>query len=103
MTAKRTNLIFSMLLAGAIVSSLLQTVLTSALPQIMRELNLSAATAQWLKGLVQSFTKSQTPKDDFDQVFFRSGIEAVISAWLAYNCQESPEFIEQIIESHHHI
>lgn len=75
MTAKRTNLIFSTLLAGAIVSSLLQTVLTSALPQIMRELNLSAATAQWLKGLVQSFTKSQTPENNFDRFSFVAGLK----------------------------
>lgn len=48
MTNKKANLIFGTLLTGAIVTSLLQTSLTTALPQIMYELSLSASTAQWL-------------------------------------------------------
>ncbi|WP_158592463.1 MFS transporter [Lactobacillus sp. ESL0228] len=48
MTTKRTDLIFCILLTRAIVSSLLQTSLTTALPQIMRELSLTATIAQWL-------------------------------------------------------
>lgn len=48
MSTKKANLVFGTLLMGAVVTSLLQTSLTTALPQIMRELTLSAATAQWL-------------------------------------------------------
>lgn len=48
MSTKKANLVFGTLLTGAVVTSLLQTSLTTALPQIMRELTLSAATAQWL-------------------------------------------------------
>ncbi|BDR56005.1 MDR family MFS transporter [Xylocopilactobacillus apis] len=48
MNSKKNNLIFSTLLCGAIVTSLLQTALTTALPNIMKELQLTAATAQWL-------------------------------------------------------
>lgn len=48
MTGKKTNLIFGTLLTGTIVTSFLQTSLTTALPQIMHELSLTALTAQWL-------------------------------------------------------
>ncbi|BDR53686.1 MFS transporter [Bombiscardovia nodaiensis] len=48
MSVKRTNVIFGTLLCGAIVTSLLQTALTTALPAIMAELHLGASTAQWL-------------------------------------------------------
>ena len=48
MTEKKTNLIFGTLLTGTIVTSFLQTSLTTALPQIMHELSLTALTAQWL-------------------------------------------------------
>lgn len=48
MSTKKANLVFGTLLTGAVVTSLLQTSLTTALPQIMHELTLSAATAQWL-------------------------------------------------------
>lgn len=42
------NTIFVALLIGAITSSLLQTSLTTALPAIMNDFNISAATGQWL-------------------------------------------------------
>ena len=48
MTGKKANLIFGTLLTGTIVTSFLQTSLTTALPQIMHELSLTALTAQWL-------------------------------------------------------
>ena len=40
--------IFAALLIGAIISSLLQTSLTTALPAIMNEFKISAATGQWI-------------------------------------------------------
>ncbi|MCC0694192.1 MDR family MFS transporter [Clostridioides sp. ES-S-0048-02] len=42
------NMIFAVLLIGSIVGSLLQTSLTTALPVMMGDLNISATTAQWL-------------------------------------------------------
>lgn len=48
MTTKKANLVFTTLLTGAIVTSLLQTSLTTALPKIMQELSLTALKAQWL-------------------------------------------------------
>lgn len=48
MSSKKANLIFGTMLTGAVVTSLLQTSLTTALPQIMQELSLNAVTAQWL-------------------------------------------------------
>ena len=42
------NGIFAALLIGAITSSLLQTSLTTALPAIMMDFKISAATGQWL-------------------------------------------------------
>ena len=45
---KSINMIFAVLLASSIISSLLQTALTTAIPIIMKDLGISAATAQWL-------------------------------------------------------
>lgn len=42
MQTKNKNLIFGTLLGGDVVTSLLQTALTTALPKIMQELKLSA-------------------------------------------------------------
>lgn len=48
MTKKQRNLTFAVLLVSSIGTSLLQTALTTALPSMMRDLSISAATAQWL-------------------------------------------------------
>lgn len=48
MTGRRLNAIFGTLLSGAIVTSLLQTALTTALPAIMADFSLTADRAQWL-------------------------------------------------------
>lgn len=45
---KRKNQIFIVLLVGSIIGSLIHTSLTVALPSIMQDLNVSAATGQWL-------------------------------------------------------
>ncbi len=42
------NLIFIILMISSIIGALLQTALTTALPIIMTDLNITAATAQWL-------------------------------------------------------
>ena len=48
MTKRQRNLTFAVLLVSSIGTSLLQTALTTALPSMMRDLSISAATAQWL-------------------------------------------------------
>lgn len=48
LTKKECNQLFITLLAASIASSLLQTALATALPSIMRDLDISATTAQWL-------------------------------------------------------
>ncbi len=45
---KQCNYLFAVLLVASVGSSLLQTALTTALPAIMRDLNISASTGQWL-------------------------------------------------------
>ncbi|NHM31290.1 DHA2 family efflux MFS transporter permease subunit [Neobacillus terrae] len=47
-TSLRTTPIFTVLLAGAFIAFLNQTVINVALPQIMEDFNISAATANWL-------------------------------------------------------
>lgn len=36
---------------------------------------------------------------DYHIEFFRAGLNAVIKKWLSNNCKESPEVINEIIES----
>lgn len=48
LSKKSRNMMFAVLLTGSIISSLLYTALTTALPAIIIDLNISAATAQWL-------------------------------------------------------
>lgn len=48
---KKCKLIFSVILVSAIMTSMLATALTTALPAIMRDLNISASTGQWLTSL----------------------------------------------------
>jgi hypothetical protein len=45
---KKRNLILAVMLVGAFISSLSQSLLTSALPSIMREFAISATVGQWL-------------------------------------------------------
>jgi len=47
-TNKSRRMIFIVLMISSIIGALLQTALTTALPVIMNDLNISAATAQWL-------------------------------------------------------
>ncbi len=48
LTSKSRNSIFIVLLTGSIVSSLLQTAMTTLIPLIMSEYRISATAAQWL-------------------------------------------------------
>lgn len=50
-TKKTRNLIFTVLMISSIIGSLLQTSLTTALPVIMKDLSISATTAQWLTSI----------------------------------------------------
>lgn len=45
---KKSNFLFAVLLTASIGASLLQTSLTTALPAIMQDLDISASTGQWL-------------------------------------------------------
>lgn len=47
-TKKSRNMIFAVLMVSSIIGALLQTSLTTALPVIMNDLEVSATTAQWL-------------------------------------------------------
>ncbi len=47
-TKRSRNMIFTVLMISSIIGALLQTSLTTALPVIMNDLNITAATAQWL-------------------------------------------------------
>lgn len=47
-TKKSRNMIFIVLMISSIIGALLQTSLTTALPVIMKDLKISAGTAQWL-------------------------------------------------------
>lgn len=44
----KNHLVFAVLLVGCMICSFLQTALTTALPPIMQDFNISAATGQWL-------------------------------------------------------
>lgn len=48
MTKKSRNRMFSVLLLSSIIGSLLQTSLTTALPVIMKDFGITAASAQWM-------------------------------------------------------
>ena len=45
---KNRNLIFAVLLTGTLISSLLQTALTTALPDIIKTFGVTANAGQWL-------------------------------------------------------
>ena len=45
---RRTLVMLTVMLFGAFIAILNQTLLTPALPSIMREMNVNASTAQWL-------------------------------------------------------
>lgn len=47
-TDKSRNMIFIVLIISSIIGAMLQTSLTTALPIIMQDFNISAATGQWL-------------------------------------------------------
>lgn len=47
-SSKERNLTFTVLLIGTLISSLLQTALTTALPDIIKEFNVTANAGQWL-------------------------------------------------------
>ncbi|KRM30585.1 MFS family major facilitator transporter, multidrug cation symporter [Agrilactobacillus composti DSM 18527 = JCM 14202] len=47
-STKARNLTFGVMLIGTMISSLLQTALTTALPDIMKDFQVSATTGQWL-------------------------------------------------------
>jgi EmrB/QacA subfamily drug resistance transporter len=47
-TPRERNLTFAVLLIGTLISSLLQTALTTALPDIIKEFNVTANAGQWL-------------------------------------------------------
>lgn len=48
LSKRSRNMIFTVMMIGTIISSMLQTALTTALPAIMSDLAISATTAQWL-------------------------------------------------------
>ncbi|MFA9376495.1 MAG: MDR family MFS transporter [Lachnotalea sp.] len=48
LTKKSQNMIFTVLMISSIIGAVLQTALTTALPAIINDLQISAATAQWL-------------------------------------------------------
>lgn len=48
LTKRSRNMIFTVLMISSIIGALLQTSLTTALPLIMSDLHITAATAQWL-------------------------------------------------------
>lgn len=48
LTKRSRNMIFTVLMISSIIGALLQTSLTTALPVIMSDLHITAATAQWL-------------------------------------------------------
>lgn len=52
------------------------------------------------KGLAEKFTANQQQQNHYHQVFFRSGIVAVIGEWLNDNCEEPVEKIVCVIEAH---
>lgn len=47
-SGQKRNMIFAVMMTGTIISSMLQTSLTTALPSMMADFSVSAATAQWL-------------------------------------------------------
>jgi EmrB/QacA subfamily drug resistance transporter len=93
----RTTPIFAVLLAGAFVAFLNQTVINVALPQIMSTFNISAATANWLStifmltnGIVIPITAFLMERFTTRQLFlFSMGIFAVGT----FICATAPAFI----------
>lgn len=62
---KQCNRLFAVLLVASVGSSLLQTALTTALPAIMRDLSISASTAQWLTSAYSLFMGMMVPATAF--------------------------------------
>lgn len=74
---KKGNFILTVLLAGGFIGSLSQSLLTSALPAIMKEFSISATVGQWLTtsyilvlGIITSTTAYLINKYDIKRLFF---------------------------------
>ncbi|BDR56004.1 TetR-like C-terminal domain-containing protein [Xylocopilactobacillus apis] len=51
-------------------------------------------------GLAEQIDDNFNQQNKYEKIFFRAGVEAVISNWLINNCQESPAEIAKIIEEY---
>jgi EmrB/QacA subfamily drug resistance transporter len=97
----RTTPLFAVLLAGAFIAFLNQTVINVALPQIMKSFNISAATANWLStifmltnGIVIPITAFLMERYTTRQLFlFSMGVFAIGT----FICATAPSFVVILI------
>jgi EmrB/QacA subfamily drug resistance transporter len=100
-THKQRRIIVTILISGAFFASLSQSLLTSALPSIIKEFTISASVGQWLTsayiltiGIVCTFTAYLINKFDVKHLFIGSTFVFFSGCVLAYF---SPNFITLLL------